>query len=55
MLEIKNIDFEETMVSIPLKRYKELIDIETRVKVAVRCMREDKAFNITSVLRVIGK
>lgn len=42
------------VVVIPLQRYDELLDIETRVDVAVERMSRNKNMNVEDILRILG-
>lgn len=44
----------DLMVTIPLTRYEQLLDIETRVDVAVERMTNDEYCKIEDVLRILG-
>ena len=51
MMEIKTTDLK---VKIPQNRYEWLLDIETRVDVAVERMTNDKYCGVEDVLRILG-
>ena len=51
MIEVKDSALTAT---IPQSRYEWLLDIETRVDVAVERMTNDKYCNIEDVLRILG-
>lgn len=44
---------ENLMVTIPLRRYDELLDIETRVDVAVERMINEEYCKIEDILRIL--
>lgn len=44
----------ETMINISLERYKELIEIETRIKVIIDILTEQKYISTEDLLRMIG-
>ncbi len=46
--------FQETIVDISLKRYEALINLETRVNVAVKLMENDKYINKEDILMILG-
>lgn len=45
---------ESLMVKIPQTEYKQLLDLETRVDVAVERMTNDKFCDLEDVLRILG-
>lgn len=45
---------ESLMVKIPQTEYKQLLDLETRVDVAVGRMTNDKFCDLEDVLRILG-
>lgn len=51
MIEIKDLSLT---VTIPQNRYEQLLDLETRVDVAVERMTNDKYCNLEDVLRILG-
>lgn len=51
MIEVKDLG---STVTIPQNRYDQLLDIETRVDVAVERMMNDKYCNLEDVLRILG-
>lgn len=51
MIEVKSSDLT---VTIPQSRYEQLLDIETRVDVAVERMTNDEYCKIEDVLRILG-
>lgn len=51
MIEIKDLSLT---VTIPQNRYEQLIDLETRVDVAVERMTNDKFCDLEDVLRILG-
>lgn len=51
MIEVKNLDLT---VTIPQTEYKQLLDLETRVDVAVERMTNDEYCNLEDVLRILG-
>lgn len=51
MIEIKDL---ELTVTIPQNRYENLLDLETRVGVAVEHMMHDEYCKIEDVLRILG-
>lgn len=51
MIEVKN---PELTVIIPQDRYEQLLDLETRVDVAVERMSNDEYCKIEDVLRILG-
>lgn len=44
----------EIMVTTPQARYEQLLDLETRVNVAVERMTNDEYCNLEDVLRILG-
>lgn len=44
----------DLMMTIPISRYDQLLDIETRVDVAVERMTNDEYCKIEDVLRILG-
>lgn len=51
MIEVKD---SILAVTIPQNRYEQLLDLETRVDVAVERMTNDKYCNLEDVLRILG-
>lgn len=51
MIEIKD---SALTVTIPQDRYEKLLDLETRVDVAVERMTNDEYCNLEDVLRILG-
>lgn len=51
MIEVKD---STLTVTIPQNRYEQLLDLETRVDVAVERMTNDEYCNIEDVLRILG-
>lgn len=47
-------DNENLTVTIPLQRYEQLLDTETRVGVAVERMANDVCINNEDILRILG-
>lgn len=44
----------ETMITMPIDRYAELLDIETRVDVLVDMLKKDKCMQIPDILTILG-
>ena len=51
MIEVKDLGLT---VTIPQNRYEQLLDLGTRVDVAVERMTNDKYCNLEDVLRILG-
>lgn len=51
MIEVKDLGLT---VTIPQNRYEQLLDLETRVDVAVERMTNDKFCDLEDVLRIFG-
>lgn len=51
MIEVKDLGLT---VIIPQNRYEQLLDLETRVDVAVERMTNDKFCDLEDVLRILG-
>lgn len=45
---------EKQIVNIPIERYEELLEIETRANVAVDCICNDRYCEKESLLRILG-
>lgn len=45
---------QDLMVKIPLSRYEQLLDLETRVDVAVERMTNDEYCKSEDILRILG-
>lgn len=47
-------DNKDLMVTIPITRYEQLLDLETRVDVAVERMINDEYCRTEDILRILG-